>query len=41
LAMLGFQFQGMPNAWVCDPEQIPIMRFKIAKMSKKPWWKVW
>jgi hypothetical protein len=41
LAMIGFQFQGMPNAWVCDPEQIPIMRFKIAKMSKKPWWKVW
>ena len=38
LAMLGFQFEGRPEDWVCDPMEIPIMRFKVAKRA---WWKVW
>lgn len=38
LGMLGFQFEGHPDDWVCDPMDIPILRFKI---SKKAWWKFW
>jgi hypothetical protein len=38
LAMLGFQFEGHPDDWVCDPMEIPIMRFEI---SKNTWWKFW
>ncbi|EBA12754.1 DUF6928 family protein [Roseobacter sp. CCS2] len=38
LATLGFQFEGHPDDWVCDPANIPIMRFKI---SKNAWWKFW
>lgn len=38
LAMLGFQFEGHPDDWVCDPMTIPIMKFEV---SKKAWWKFW
>ena len=38
LAMLGFQFEGHPDDWVCDPMEIPIMKFEF---SKKTWWKFW
>jgi len=38
LATLGFQFEGHPDDWVCDPAEIPIMKFQI---SKKAWWKFW
>ncbi|MEP1536354.1 MAG: hypothetical protein ABJQ34_01280 [Paracoccaceae bacterium] len=38
LATLGFQFEGHPDAWVCDPMEIPIMKFQISKNS---WWKFW
>lgn len=38
LSTLGFQFEGHPDDWVCDPMEIPIMRFQV---SKKTWWKFW
>lgn len=38
LATLGFQFEGHPDDWVCDPREIPIMNFQI---FKKAWWKFW
>lgn len=38
LAILGFQFEGHPDDWVCDPMEIPIMKFEI---SKNTWWKFW
>jgi hypothetical protein len=38
LAILGFQFEGHPDDWVCDPAEIPIMKFEI---SKNAWWKFW
>ncbi|WP_299841946.1 hypothetical protein [uncultured Roseovarius sp.] len=38
LTTLGFQFEGHPDDWVCDPMEIPIMKFQI---SKKAWWKFW
>lgn len=38
LATLGFQFEGHPDDWICDPMEIPIMKFQI---SKKAWWKFW
>jgi len=38
LAMLGFQFEGHPDDWVCDPAEVSIMRFEI---SKNAWWKFW
>lgn len=38
LAMLGFQFEGDTDDWVCDPVEIPIMKFEI---SKNAWWKFW
>ena len=38
LAMLGFQFERFYDDWLCEPEEIPIMRFSI---RKKPWWKIW
>ena len=38
LANLGFQFEGHPDSWVCDPMAIPIMRFQT---SRKAWWKFW
>lgn len=38
LATLGFQFEGHPDDWVCDPMEIPIMKFRA---PKKAWWKFW
>ncbi|MES0826680.1 DUF6928 family protein [Ruegeria sp. SCP11] len=38
LEHLGFQFEGYPNDWVCDPFEIPIMKFRA---SSKPFWKLW
>lgn len=38
LAMLGYQFEGHPDDWVCDPLEISIMKFEI---TKNTWWKFW
>ena len=38
LEYLGFQLEGFPTAWVCEPESIPIMHFKVQKTA---WWKFW
>lgn len=38
LEVLGYQFEGRPDDWVCDPMQIPIMRFGV---QKEAWWKFW
>ena len=37
LQHLGFQFDGYPKDWVCDPADVAIARFAI----EKPWWKFW
>lgn len=29
LLHLGFQFEGMPSEWVCEPSEIPVARFAI------------
>jgi hypothetical protein len=29
LQHMGFQFEGMPSAWVCEPSEIPLARFSI------------
>ncbi|MEM9476373.1 MAG: hypothetical protein AAGA71_13845 [Pseudomonadota bacterium] len=39
LVHLGFQFEGHPQDWVCDPMEIPIARFSIKR--NRPFWKVW
>lgn len=36
---LGFQFEGRPADWVCDPSEIAIKRYKFAR--KRPFWKIW
>ncbi|WP_379553588.1 DUF6928 family protein [Qipengyuania sp. DGS5-3] len=34
LSMLGIQFEGSPDDWVCDPEDVPIMKFAVIT---SPW----
>lgn len=36
---MGFQFEGRPKDWVCEPSDIPIRTFRIEK--PKPRWKFW
>ena len=36
--VLGFGFEGSLDDWVCDPFEIPTMRFEI---GKKAWWQLW
>ena len=38
LEMLGFQFEGHPKDWICNPEDIPMLHLKD---GRKPWWKIW
>lgn len=38
LEMLGFQFEGSPDDWACNPIHVPMMNFEI---SKRAWWKFW
>ncbi len=36
---LGYQFEGRPSDWVCDPAEIPIATFQIK--AQRPFWKFW
>ncbi|MCB2134454.1 MAG: hypothetical protein KDE08_00680 [Rhodobacteraceae bacterium] len=48
LAHLGFQFEGNPDEWACDPMNISILhlgvepaRREILPKRQNPWWKFW
>ena len=52
LTHLGFQFEGKPDAWVCDPMDISILHLEAHRAHEqarrdnlperqKPWWKFW
>lgn len=38
LAEVGFQMEGYPSDWVCDPQEVPMMKLRL---SKSAWWKFW
>lgn len=37
---LGFQFEGHPNDWVSDPDEIPLVRFAVSSKRRLSW-KFW